>query len=261
LKFFETIKSLFPISRAFQFIIHKNKRKFIKGITILPETIRREMELVYFDIFPDTTRFPKKWEKTFATIILNDELTKRRSILDSLWKINVGGQSVSHLEIVLQGIDSNIRVIENVPICNPKMIYIVDTAVCDNQKMVCDNTVAVCDYYLGEREKIIKAVCDNNKMICDYIDAVCDYYIMNDGYTPSIIRNNIENYDCIPDNQNYWGMYFFICKSVLRDSEGNILFAEMLKINKIWKNYIEYLILKIKPVHSIGIIFIRWMEE
>jgi len=75
-KFFEAIKQLFPRSRAFELFADNSKRKLIKGIAELPENIRREAELVYLDLFPDTTRFPEKWEKVFALFFTEAEFSK-----------------------------------------------------------------------------------------------------------------------------------------------------------------------------------------
>lgn len=232
MKFFEAMKSLFPISRAFRLIIDNNKRKLIQGLSKLPETVRREVEMVYFDIFPDTTRFPEKWEKVFAVYFTANELPKRRNILDSLWKINSGGQSAEYLQAVLQGIENNIFVVENVPASDPRSIRVVRLAVCGNRIMVCGNRKAVCDYRL-----------DNTPFI------------------PSVLRNDVSEFYTLPYDSDYWGMCFFVCKEVVRDGRNNIIFVRHLTMNITWKNYIEYLILKIKPVHSTAIVFIDWIEE
>jgi hypothetical protein len=232
LKYFEALKSLFPISRAFRLIIDNNKRKLIKGLAKLPEEARKEMELAYLDIFPDTTRFPEKWEKTFAVYFTANELPKRRNILDSLWKINSGGQSAEYLQEVLQGIENTIHVIENVPVSDPRSVRVVRLAVCGNRIMVCGNRKAVCDYRL-----------DNTPFI------------------PSVLRNDVSEFYTLPYDRNYWEMCFFVCKEVVRDGRNNIIFVRQLTMNIVWKNYVEYLILKIKPVHSTAIVFINWVEE
>jgi hypothetical protein len=230
--FFETIKTLFPRSRAFQLFIDNFKRRMIEALAKLPESIRILAELVYLDLFPDTTRFPEKWEKTFAVYFTASELPKRRNILDSLWKINNGGQAAEYLQGVLQGIEIAIRVVENVPVSDPRSIRAVRLAVCGNRIMVCGNRKAVCDYRL-----------DNTPFI------------------PSVLRNDVSEFYTLPYDRNYWEMCFFVCKEVVRDGRNNIIFVRQLTMNIIWKNYIEYLILKIKPVHSAAIVFINWVEE
>jgi hypothetical protein len=226
------MKTLLSISMAFRLFVNNNKRKFIKGFSKLPENIRREIEFVYFDIFPDTTRFPEKWEKVFAVVFTAAELSKRKNILSVLWKINKGGQSWPFLEEVLQGIDENIRVVENVPVSDPRSIRVVRLAVCGNRIMVCGNRKAVCDYRLD-----------------------------NTPFMPSILRNDVSEFYTLPYDSRYWEMCFFVCKEVVRDGRGNIIFVRQLAIDIVWKNYIEYMILKIKPVHSAAILFIDWKDE
>jgi hypothetical protein len=232
LKFFEAIKLLFPRARAFELFVDSVKRKFVKAFSVLPEDIRHNTELVYLDLFPDTTRFPEKWEKTFAVYFKASELPKRRNVLDSLWKINNGGQAAEYLQDVLQGIENAIHVIENVPVSDPRSIRAVRLAVCGNRIMVCGNRKAVCDYRL-----------DNTPFI------------------PSVLRNDVSEFYTLPYDPNYWEMCFFVCKEVVRDGHNNIIFVRHLTMNITWKNYIEYLILKIKPVHSAAIVFIEWVEE
>jgi hypothetical protein len=232
LKLFEALKALFPRARAFELFVNNSKRKLIKAISILPEDIRHEAELVYMDLFPDTTRFPEKWEKTFAVYFTAKELPKRRNILESLWKINSGGQSSIFLQDVLQGIEKEIRVIENIPASDPRSVRVVRLAVCGNRIMVCGNKKAVCDYRL-----------DNTPFI------------------PLVLRNDVSEFYTLPYDPRYWEMCFFVCKDVVRDGRQNIIFVRQLSMSIIWKNYVEYLILKIKPVHSTAIVFIDWKEE
>jgi hypothetical protein len=231
LKFFEAIKALFPLSRAFEMFHNNYKRKLFKAISTLFENIRHEAELVYMDLFPDTTRFPEKWEAVFAVYFTESELSKRRNILESLWKINTGGQGPGYLQDVLQAI-AEIKVIENVPVSDPRSIRSVILAVCGNRIMICGNKKAVCNYRLD-----------------------------NTPFLPSVLRNDVSEFYTLPYDPAYWAMCFFVCKDVVRDGRGNIIFVRQLKLNIIWKNYVEYLILKIKPVHSTAIVFIDWQEE
>jgi len=119
-KIFETIKLLFPRSRAFELFADNSKRRFFKGLAELPGDIRKEAELAYLDLFPETTRFPDKWESVFALRFTEAEMVKRRDILDSMWKMFAGDQSMSFLGLLLQRIDSRINVVENIPVSNPR---------------------------------------------------------------------------------------------------------------------------------------------
>jgi hypothetical protein len=229
-RIFEGIKNLFPLSKAFQLFTNNDKRKLIKGMSCLPENIRHEMELVYADLFPDTTRFPEEWESVFAVLFKEEELEKRRDILDSLWKINIGGQSAQFMEDILRKVDNNIRVIENIPLRNPRDSNVVQMMVCDAEIAVCDNEKAVCDYRIGDET-----------------------------FIPTILQNDVSGHYSIPNNSRYWEFCVFVCKSVVRNQRNEIMYIEWLEIEQRWQNYIEYLILKIKPRQITAVMFIKWI--
>ena len=231
MKFFDAIKLLFPRARAFELFITSIKRKIIKAFSALPEDIRHNAELVYMDLFPESTRVPEKWEETFAIYFTAGELSKRREIIDSLWKINTGGQSPDYLEQILRGIDDAIRVFDNNPVTDPRGGRLVRIAVCKYNSMVCGNNLAVCDMRYGSVQA-----------------------------PPTVLQNDASELYAIPDSVNYWKMCFFVCKSIMR-SENKIMYIERLKLNIKWKNFIEYIILKVKPVHTTAILYIEWQEE
>jgi hypothetical protein len=230
LRFFETFQALFSRSRAFQLYIDNHKRRLIKGLSFLPENIRQEAELVYMDIFPDTTRYPEKWEDVFGVLFTEDELEKRRDIINSLWKINRGGQGIDFLEDILQKIENTIHVYENIPLRNPRDSNIAYPSCCDNRIMVCDNDKARCDYRIGD-----------------------------ENFIPTLLMNNLSELYNFPNDPAFWETCFFVCKSVTRNSSNKILFIERLQIPLKWKNYIEYLILRIKPVHTTAVLFVEWL--
>jgi hypothetical protein len=183
------------------------------------------------DLFPDTTRFPEKWEQSFAIFFKDQELLKRRAIIDSLWKINMGGQAALFLQDILQAIEPEIKVIQNIPVANPRLIRIVKMAVCGNRFMYCGSPSAACGAKLGSTE-----------------------------FIPSVLRNDVSEFYSIPYDPAYWSMCFFVCRDVLWDSNGKIVHIEYLSMSAVWRNYVEYLILKIKPVQDAAIVFIKWED-
>ena len=229
--FFDAIKLLFPRSRAFNFTIDSNKRKLIKAIAVLPEDIRHEMERVYFDMFPETSRCIEDWEKVFAVVFSSKELAKQRNVLAALWRINKGGQSAAFLESVLQNIDKDILVVENVPVSNPRQRSVTHVAVCGNKIMCCGNKKAVCGYRIGDG-----------------------------AFEPAVLRNDVSELCSIKNDKKYWSFCFFVCKRVERNTKGEILYIEKLKLKKDFKKFVEYFILKIKPVHSVAVVFIDWVD-
>lgn len=228
--FFDAIKLLFPLSRAFNFTIDNDKRKLIKAIAVLPEDIRHEMERVYFDMFPETSRCIDDWEKVFAVVFSSKELAKQRNVLAALWRINKGGQSAVFLESVLRNIDADILVVENTPVSNPRQRNLTHVAVCKNKIMCCGNKKAVCGYRVGD-----------------------------ESFTPSVLRNDVSELYSIKNDPRFWVFCYFVCKHVVRNSKNEILYIEKLQIKKEFRNYIEYLILKIKPVHTVAVMFIEWV--
>ena len=228
--FFDAIKLLFPRSRAFNLTIDSNKRKLIKAIAVLPEDIRHEMEQVYFDLFPETSRCIDDWEKVFAVVFSSKELAKQRNVIAALWRINKGGQSAVFLESVLQNINANILVVENTPVSNPRQRSIAKVAVCGNKILCCKNVKAVCGYRVGE-----------------------------EGFSPEILRNDVSELYSVKNDPRFWVYCYFVCKRVVRNSKNEILYIERLRIKQEFRNYIEYLILKIKPVHTVAVMFIEWV--
>ena len=201
--FFDAIKLLFPRSRAFNFTINSDKRKLIKAIAVLPEDIRHEMEQVYFDMFPETSRCIDDWEKVFAVVFSSKELEKQRNVLAALWRINKGGQSAVFLESMLRNIDANILVVENTPVSNPRQRSITNIAVCGNKTLCCKNVKAVCGYRVGD-----------------------------ENFLPSILRNDVSELYSIKNDPRFWAYCYFICRRVVRNNKNEILYVEKIQIKK-----------------------------
>ena len=229
--FFDAAKALLPTSAMWNLTQERNLRKLFEAIAVLPEDLRREMELVYMDYFPDSTRCLERWEEVFSVIFTQSDIGERRDFLKLLWGINHGGQSLYFVRSVLQGVFPEIVVEENIPVANPREANIAYFAVCDNEIMVCDNEKAVCDYREGDET-----------------------------FVPTILRNGTESPYTLPNDARYWEFCFYVCKKVVRNSRNEILYVEKLQIPAIYKNYIEYFILRIKPVHTVAVMAVEWVE-
>lgn len=229
--FFDAAKALLPTSAMWNLTQERNLRKLFEAIAVLPEDLRREMELVYMDYFPDSTRCLERWEEVFSVIFTQSDIGERRDFLKLLWGMNHGGQSLYFIRSVLQGVFSEIVVEENIPVANPREANIAYFAVCDNEIMVCDNEKAVCDYREGDET-----------------------------FVPTILRNGTESPYTLPNDARYWEFCFYVCKKVVRNSRNEILYVEKLQIPAIYKDYIEYFILRIKPVHTVAVMAVEWVE-
>ena len=228
--FFDAIKALLPTGRAWDITQNTNMRRFFSAIAELGDALQKEIERVYLDYFPDTTRAPELWESVFRVVFQKDELFVRRQVLFAMWQVNNGGQSAAFMESILQNIVPAIRVVENVPVGNPRQSTVARFFVCGYKSAVCLNRIAACDWRKG-----------------------------NEIGSISIIANDVSSPYDIPVDSRYWGYCFFVCKGVVRNSIGENVYVEVLTLDKKYKNYIEYLILRTKLVQSVAVMDIRWI--
>lgn len=232
MSFFNSLKLLFPYGKAWTSDKNTAAYKFTKGISALPDDVRHETDKVYMNLFPETTEALEEWEKQFAVQFAAEQYGEnRKGILAALWKSNEGGQSAQYLQECLQKVCPEISVIENVPVKNPRDANSVMASMCGNKNMRCGNKRARCAYRLGEED-----------------------------FVPAVIRNDNEVVYDIPINTEYWENYFFVCKNVVRNSVGEIIYCQKLELDSLWKPYVEFLILKLKPAQTGALIFIKWVE-
>lgn len=233
MSFFGALKLLLPTGKAFDITQETKVRKFVRGLSVLPEDIKRENELVYMDIFPESTRAMEEWEKQFSVLFADMQYgDTRRGILKALWQANIGGQDLKYLQAVLQNINPDIKVFENIPVKNPRDANAVFGCMCGQQW----------------------AVCGNRKMSCGYKDGDSEFI-------PTVIRNDKDQLYDIPDDILYWQNYFFIAKNAVRNSRNEIIYCQKLILDSKWKSFIEYMVLKIKPVQMGCIIFIHYVDN
>lgn len=228
--FFNAIKSLLPSSQTWNLSQEKNMRKLFEAMAVLPEDLRQEIEGVYLDYFPETTRSPERWEKVFQVVFTQAELELRRAALAGLWQMNNGGGAAIFLRQVLQEVWPSLQLVENIPVGNPRGPSAVNYMVCGNETACCGNRKAVCGYRIGDGD-----------------------------FETTIIRNDTASSYTIPNDPAWWGYCFYLCESVVRDSRGVIIYVKRIEIPAIYKNYIEYFILRMKPVQSVAVLAIKWI--
>jgi hypothetical protein len=231
MSFFDTIKALFPSGRAYNLTYKGNKRNLMLALSELPNDIRGEIELAYMDLFPYSTRAIKKWSEIFAIIFGGKEIQKQRDIIQASWRLHLKGQSGPFMEYILQHLDERIRVIENNPVSNPRQSNTGMISVNGNRQMVNGGRRAVNGFHLGDT-----------------------------GFIPYIIKNNLSEFYTIPNEPRWWYNCFFVCGGVMRNERQEILYVEPISMSSVWKNFLELLVLKMKPVHSTAIIFIKWVD-
>lgn len=232
MSFFKSLKLLLPSGKAFDITQNSTVRRFFKGLSYLPEDIKRENELVFLDLFPETTRALEEWENQFSVLFADLQYGEtRRGILKALWQVNIGGQDLKYLQGVLQNINKNIQVFENIPVKNPRDANAVFGCMCGQRQSVCGNKKLSCGYKYGDSE-----------------------------FTPTVIRNDSEQLYDIPIDVQYWQNYFFVAKNIVKNSRKEIIYCQKLQLDTKWKSFIEYLILKIKPVQMGALIFIQYID-
>ena len=229
--FFKVFSYLYPRSKAFRSVVDSSFRKFLKGLSYVPEDLKTYSEAAYMDLFPDTTRELQKWEKGFGLVFTAQyDVPTRRKLLSSFWKINTGGQTGDYLQNILQQVSPDFHVVENIPVRDPRDSNAVYAAVNKNKNMCCGNKYAVCGRKLGDSK-----------------------------FIPTVLRNDSEGFYTLPDKVDHWRSCFFICKSAIRNRYGAIIYVQKLKVDKKWKDFIEYIILKIKPAHTTAILFVEYI--
>ena len=103
-------------------------------------------------------------------------------------------------------------------------------------------------------------MCDNERIFCANEKSFLDYREADETFVPTILRNGTESPYTLPNDARYWEFCFYVCKKVVRNSRNEILYVEKLQIPAIYKNYIEYFILRIKPVHTVAVMAVEWVE-
>ncbi|MBQ0165497.1 MAG: hypothetical protein KBT02_00130 [Treponema sp.] len=233
MSFFESIKALLPFGKAFSFDKDTDSYRFFKGLAALPDDVRRETDKVFFDLFPETTEAIEEWENQFSVKFAAEQYgDSRRGILEALWKSNAGGQSAQYLQECLQKVCPEIKVVENVPIKNPRDANSALVALVGQKQMLCGRKTALCGFRQGDKD-----------------------------FTPTVIRNDNEVLYDIPVDPRYWENYFYVCRNVMRNSRKEIIYCQKLELDLKWKPYVEYLILKLKPAQSGALVFIEWVEN
>ncbi len=100
--FFRIFKHLLPNARAWRITVDKKLRQFFEGLSEgIGPPIKKFIDEVWLDIFPQTTRELNAWEQQWG--LSNPGLTdqERRDRLDATWKI-LGGQDPRYIQDTLR---------------------------------------------------------------------------------------------------------------------------------------------------------------
>lgn len=109
--FLRLFQHLLPNARAWRLTASKTLRSFFEGLSGIGADIVEYTDLVWLDIFPDTTRELGAWENQFALVAGQLNEADRRSRLDATWKA-LGGQDARYIQATLRDAGFNVWVHE-----------------------------------------------------------------------------------------------------------------------------------------------------
>lgn len=233
-RFFRAIRALLPTGRAWDITQPTGLRKVFEAIVPLPDDIRRELEGVYSDYFPDTTRALEKWEEIFhvrfsASLFSDGE---RRIVLKVLWLLRYGNTTGEFMRSVLDVFIPGVQVTDNTPVGNAVGLSYAYKSVNGNKYMCCGNRRAICNFHVGERN-----------------------------WVPTILGNNQQEIWDMPFSEKYWSMCFFVSGEVFRDGNRKFIAFGRKKVHEKWQRFLEYVVLALKPVQSTAILFIKYVPN
>lgn len=94
-------KHLLPHGKPWRLTINRILRNFFEGLSTVGAGVRKYIDLVWFDIFPDTTREIGAWEAQFGLPDTGLTEQERRDRLAATWKA-LGGQDPAYIQRVLR---------------------------------------------------------------------------------------------------------------------------------------------------------------
>jgi len=170
--FLEVIKHLLPTARAWRITVDKTLRQFFEGLTGTFAEIRLYVDLVWLDIYPQTTRDVAAWEEQFG--LPNTTLTnqQRRDRVDGAWKSS-GGQSPRYIQDSIQAAGFNVFIHEW---WEPVDVF---AAECGVPTAECGEPTAICGAIIGVAQPIAAEPRDPSKVLTD--GSVPFGYFLNSG--------------------------------------------------------------------------------
>lgn len=231
MRFFECIKLLFPRSKLYRFFTSGSMSRLADSLSIAPEDARTGAERTYMDLFPLSTRRLEEWEDAFElpfTYLLTEG--QRRSFLESIWRSRHGLATAEYLQAMLSYFVPEVQVVENIPVRMPRANSVAYASIDGNKMMRDGHRYAVDGRRIGDRH-----------------------------FVPMVLKTNYEQAYNIPNDRRYWETCFYVCGGVVRNDYREILLVKKVQVAKVWKPYIEWLVLQIKPLHMSAIMFIEYV--
>jgi hypothetical protein len=237
--FFRTFQHLLPRSEAWKVTINKALRRLFLGLAGgVPEASRTFVDLVYFDLLPDTTRELAAWEAEFGLEPNADEAT-RRLALAAEWAAT-GGQSPAYIEGILQTAGFDVYVHEWWSSGPPYVAR--DPRSYTDQPLI---GTTQCSAFPSQ------PVCRKLGAPADRPQFLCNRFLANDpGYLVNKTLVN-EAPPPVPDDPNFWPFFMYI---------GGETFPDPAVIPTDRRAEFERLILKIRPTQQWIVVLVGFQD-
>ena len=248
--FLRIYQHILPKAKAWQLTIDKQLRQFFDGLTGIGSDIKGFFDLIWYDIFPETTREIDAWETQFGLPATDLTEQERRDRLAATWQA-LGGQDPRYIQDTLQAAGFDVYLHEwwadDTPTPRNPLLVLNDginplqyIANCGAQKANCGNSEANCGatnqptgFPLVNKllEALMTAVCGAQAMNCGNPEAVCG--ATSATYTP-------KRY-IVPADVDKWPFFLYI---------GGQTYPNKATVPASRKNEFETLCLKICPTQN-----------
>lgn len=247
--FLRIFQHLLPRAKAWRLTIDKQLRQFFEGLTGLGDDFKEFIDLVWYDIFPQTTRELDRWEDQFGLVKVLTSEQARRDRLEATWQA-LGGQSPRYIQDTLRNAGFDVYVHEwwsdAVPTVRNPLLVLNDgvnplqyIANCGAQKANCGYSEAICGATVQPTGFPLV-----NKIYTALVTAICGAQAMNCGNSEAVCGATSAEYSLkryvIPDDVDKWRYFLYI---------GGAAYPNKATVPVARKNEFETLCLKICPSH------------
>lgn len=214
------LQHLLPNGLAWRTTVAKKLRSFFVGLSATLQNARDFIDLVFADLFPDTTRELAEWEAQFALDTQVDD-ADRRSALAGAWQAQ-GGQSPRYLQDTMQAAGFDVYIHEFWSGANVAPRTVRDPRTYTDLPLI------------GQTQ------CGDDGAECGEADAFCSRFLVNN---PGYLVNNTLTGEApppVPDDPNTWPYFLYW---------GGPVFPNPAVIPATRRAEFEKLLLKICPAH------------
>ena len=251
--FLRLFKHILPRAKAWNLTKDKQLRQFFEGLTDLGTDIKEFFDLIWLDIFPETTRELDAWEAQFGLSDTGLSTQGRRDRLAATWQA-LGGQSPRYIQDTLQNAGFDVYVHEwwelpvvGSPVARNPLLYINDglqeflfSAVCGGLEANCGSSETVCGASLEVTGYPLV-----NKVLTALQSVVCGAQAANCGNAEAIMGAREAVYStkvyAIPKDLTKWPYFLYI---------GGATFPSHATVPTSRRNEFETLCLKICPTQQ-----------